>query len=86
MTHHNHCNETLDVARITIDQGRELRFQPLNQYRKKFRLKPYTSFEELTGKLIFLYFFKTNFNNYKTVFYIHYPHTGFAFDYVPYNL
>lgn len=38
------------VSEEVIQEGRELRVQPFNQYRKRFNLKPYTSFFELTGK------------------------------------
>ncbi|APT40274.1 Rh10 [macacine betaherpesvirus 3] len=38
------------VSRAAIEHGREMRFQSLNQYRKRFSLKPYESFEELTGE------------------------------------
>nr|ALG96664.1 cyclooxygenase [Arabella sp. JCH-2014] len=48
MTYHNHANVTLEVAKDTILQGRQLRLQPLNEYRKKFRLHPHTSFGDLT--------------------------------------
>lgn len=42
---------TLHVAEATLKHGRELRLQPFNRYREKLGLKPYTSFEELTGIL-----------------------------------
>nr|AXG21712.1 hypothetical protein [synthetic construct]AXG21980.1 hypothetical protein [synthetic construct] len=32
-----------------------MRFQSLNQYRKRFRLKPYESFEELTGDSYYVF-------------------------------
>ncbi|AKT72916.1 hypothetical protein [Cynomolgus macaque cytomegalovirus strain Mauritius] len=32
-----------------------MRFQSLNQYRKRFRLKPYESFEELTGDSYYIF-------------------------------
>nr|AAH52900.1 Ptgs2 protein [Mus musculus] len=38
------------VAKASIDQSREMKYQSLNEYRKRFSLKPYTSFEELTGE------------------------------------
>ncbi|MEE6496298.1 hypothetical protein FKM82_002293 [Ascaphus truei] len=46
------------VAVASIEQSREMRYQSLNEYRKRFTLKPYESFEELTGKarLLFPYF------------------------------
>ncbi|KAM3868436.1 prostaglandin G/H synthase 1 [Diretmus argenteus] len=36
------------VPEQVIDHGRELRLQPFNEYRKKFGLRPYTSFYEFT--------------------------------------
>lgn len=38
------------VAERVIVESRELRLQPFNEYRKRFNLKPYTSFAELTGE------------------------------------
>ncbi|ETE65140.1 Prostaglandin G/H synthase 1, partial [Ophiophagus hannah] len=38
----------LKVAIGTIKESRLMRFQPFNEYRKRFHLKPYTSFWELT--------------------------------------
>ena len=38
------------MAVQTIKDGRNLRFQPFNNYRRKFELEPYKSFEELTGE------------------------------------
>ncbi|KAK3600358.1 hypothetical protein CHS0354_015956 [Potamilus streckersoni] len=49
MSHHNHHPLTLHVAKETIEHGRQLRFQSLNQYRKRFGLPPIKSFLELTG-------------------------------------
>lgn len=46
------------VAKASIDQSREMKYQSLNEYRKRFSLKPYTSFEELTGERWFLKFLK----------------------------
>ncbi|XP_043576034.1 prostaglandin G/H synthase 1-like isoform X2 [Chiloscyllium plagiosum] len=40
----------LHVAINLIEYGRQLRFQPFNQYRKQFGLTPYKSFQELTGE------------------------------------
>lgn len=37
------------VAEGVIKESRQLRLQPFNEYRKKFNLKPYTSFLEFTG-------------------------------------
>lgn len=39
-----------NVAVRTIKEGRLLRVQPYNEYRKRFNLKPYTSFREFTGE------------------------------------
>lgn len=50
MSHHNHGPSTINVLKETILHGRLLRFQPLNNYRKRFNLDPYTSFEDLTGE------------------------------------
>ncbi|CAG5125570.1 unnamed protein product, partial [Candidula unifasciata] len=50
MSHHNHGPSTIHVLKDTILQGRLLRFQPFNNYRKRFNLEPYTSFEDLTGE------------------------------------
>ncbi|CAJ0922740.1 unnamed protein product [Ranitomeya imitator] len=38
------------VAIASIEQSREMRYQSLNDYRKHFMLKPFKSFEELTGE------------------------------------
>lgn len=40
----------LGVAVGVIEESRQLRLQPFNEYRKRFGLKPYTSFQELTGE------------------------------------
>ncbi|XP_042334158.1 prostaglandin G/H synthase 1 isoform X1 [Sceloporus undulatus] len=39
----------LKVAIGVIEESRLLRLQPFNEYRKRFNMKPYTSFQELTG-------------------------------------
>ncbi|XP_053419404.1 prostaglandin G/H synthase 1 isoform X6 [Nycticebus coucang] len=44
MDHH-----VLHVAVDVIKESREMRLQPFNEYRKRFGMKPYTSFEEFTG-------------------------------------
>ncbi|XP_054853932.1 prostaglandin G/H synthase 1 [Eublepharis macularius] len=44
---HSHL---LNVAIGVIEESRLLRLQPFNEYRKKFGMKPYTSFQELTGE------------------------------------
>ncbi|KAE8611399.1 hypothetical protein XENTR_v10012435 [Xenopus tropicalis] len=38
------------VAVASIEHSREMRYQSLNEYRKRFMLKPFESFEELTGE------------------------------------
>ncbi|XP_034979645.1 prostaglandin G/H synthase 2 [Zootoca vivipara] len=38
------------VAKASIDQSRKMRYRSLNEYRKHFMLKPFQSFEELTGE------------------------------------
>ncbi|XP_068929848.1 prostaglandin G/H synthase 1-like isoform X1 [Petaurus breviceps papuanus] len=43
-------HHVLHVAVSTIKESRELRIQSFNEYRKRFDLKPYNSFEELTGE------------------------------------
>ncbi|XP_020499609.2 prostaglandin G/H synthase 1 [Labrus bergylta] len=40
----------LKVAEMVIRESRAARVQPFNEYRKRFNLKPYTSFYELTGE------------------------------------
>ncbi|XP_030063156.1 prostaglandin G/H synthase 1 isoform X1 [Microcaecilia unicolor] len=40
----------LKVAVGVIEESRQLRLQPFNEYRKRFGLKPYKSFQELTGE------------------------------------
>uniref|UniRef100_G1N7E3 Prostaglandin G/H synthase 1 n=1 Tax=Meleagris gallopavo TaxID=9103 RepID=G1N7E3_MELGA len=40
----------LGVAVGVIEESRQLRLQPFNEYRKRFGLKPYVSFQELTGE------------------------------------
>ncbi|NWR64611.1 PGH1 synthase, partial [Bucorvus abyssinicus] len=40
----------LKVAVGVIKESRELRLQPFNEYRKRFGMKPYKSFQELTGE------------------------------------
>lgn len=43
----------LHVAVEAIKESRELRLQPFNEYRKRFGMRPYTSFQELTGEQLF---------------------------------
>lgn len=40
----------LKVAVGVIQESRQLRLQPFNEYRKRFGMKPYKSFQELTGR------------------------------------
>ncbi|PKU36962.1 prostaglandin g h synthase 1 [Limosa lapponica baueri] len=40
----------LQVAIGVIKESRQLRLQPFNEYRKRFGMKPYKSFQELTGE------------------------------------
>uniref|UniRef100_A0A3Q0QYS6 Prostaglandin G/H synthase 1 n=1 Tax=Amphilophus citrinellus TaxID=61819 RepID=A0A3Q0QYS6_AMPCI len=42
----------LKVAEMVITESRAARVQPFNEYRKRFNLKPYMSFDELTGNEI----------------------------------
>lgn len=46
----NSHEAVLKVAEMVIIESREARMQPFNEYRKKFNLKPYSSFYEFTGK------------------------------------
>lgn len=47
----NSHEAVLKVAEMVIRESRATRVQPFNEYRKKFNLKPYASFHELTGKI-----------------------------------
>ncbi|KAK9974332.1 hypothetical protein ABG768_022435 [Culter alburnus] len=47
---HNIHPVVCKVAEGVIIESRELRLQPFNEYRKRFNLKPYTSFSEFTGE------------------------------------
>lgn len=42
----------LKVAQMVIKESRSTRVQPFNEYRKRFNLKPYKSFQEFTGKQV----------------------------------
>ncbi|XP_032993591.1 prostaglandin G/H synthase 1 [Lacerta agilis] len=42
--------QLLKVAIGVIEESRLLRLQPFNEYRKRFGMKPYASFQELTGE------------------------------------
>lgn len=50
VSHHNHGKHTLEVGVEVIKHQRKLRMQSFNNYRKRFGLQPYTSFEEMTGE------------------------------------
>ncbi|XP_028816954.1 prostaglandin G/H synthase 2-like [Denticeps clupeoides] len=39
------------VAMKSIEHSRQMRYQSLNAYRKRFNLKPYASFQDLTGEV-----------------------------------
>lgn len=41
----------LYVAIKSIEHSRQMRYQSLNAYRKRFFMKPYSSFEDLTGEI-----------------------------------
>lgn len=45
---HNSHEVVLKVAEMTIKESRAARVQPFNEYRKRFNLKPYMSFNEFT--------------------------------------
>lgn len=47
---HNINAVVTKVAVSTIKESRQLRLQPFNEYRKRFNLKPYTSFRQFTSK------------------------------------
>ncbi|XP_066509315.1 prostaglandin G/H synthase 1-like [Hoplias malabaricus] len=47
---HNMHQVVTRVAEGVIKESRELRLRPFNEYRKRFNLKPYTSFSEFTGE------------------------------------
>ncbi|XP_051962848.1 prostaglandin G/H synthase 1 [Xyrauchen texanus] len=47
---HNINAVVTKVAEGVIIESRELRVQPFNEYRKRFNLKPYTSFSEFAGE------------------------------------
>ncbi|XP_066978739.1 prostaglandin G/H synthase 2-like [Macrobrachium rosenbergii] len=49
LTNRNHAHVLYPVIKRVIENGRKLRFQSINAYRRKFDLYPFTSFEEMTG-------------------------------------
>ncbi|KAM7391224.1 hypothetical protein PAMP_021928 [Pampus punctatissimus] len=48
---HNSHEVVLKVAEMVIRESRAVRMQPFNEYRKKFNLKPYSSFYEFTDNI-----------------------------------
>ena len=40
----------LHVAMKSIENARKMRYKSLNAYRKRFSMKPYSSFQDLTGE------------------------------------
>jgi len=40
----------MHVAVKSIENSRRMRYQSLNAYRKRFSMKPYSSFQDLTGE------------------------------------
>lgn len=40
----------LKVAMKSIEDSRQMRYQSINAYRKRFNMKPFKSFEEMTGE------------------------------------
>lgn len=49
MTHRNHAHALYPVLKKLIENGRELRIQGINAYRRRFGMKPFTSFLDLTA-------------------------------------
>lgn len=47
---HNVPAVVTNVAVRTMEESRQLRLWPFNEYRKRFNLAPYTSFRQFTGK------------------------------------
>lgn len=47
---HNHPPPTIPILSNMIENSRKLRFQGINQYRKRFGLPRFTSFEDMTGE------------------------------------
>ncbi|XP_067472279.1 prostaglandin G/H synthase 1 [Thunnus thynnus] len=48
---HNSHEVVLKVAELVIRESRAVRVQPFNEYRKRFNLKPYSSFYEFTDNV-----------------------------------
>nr|ADB65785.1 cyclooxygenase [Caprella sp. KV-2010a] len=49
LSHSNHPLVTLPVLKKMMENGRKLRYQGINEYRKRFALKPFKDFMDLTG-------------------------------------
>nr|CAD7452320.1 unnamed protein product [Timema tahoe] len=47
--HRNHGKALSNIGKAVIKRARQLHLQSFNNYRRKFRLLPYTSFQELVG-------------------------------------
>ncbi|KAJ8277979.1 hypothetical protein GJAV_G00082370 [Gymnothorax javanicus] len=47
---HNVPPELMPVVMKSIEHSRQMRYQSLNEYRKRFMMKPYKSFQDLTGE------------------------------------
>ncbi|KAK7067762.1 Prostaglandin G/H synthase 1 [Halocaridina rubra] len=50
LTNRNHANVLYPILKKVIENGRLLRFQSVNNYRRRFGMKPFTSFEDMTGE------------------------------------
>lgn len=48
----NHGKYTLNVVKELIQHGRTLRLQSFNNYRRRFHLKPYKTFQDMTGETV----------------------------------
>nr|CAD7414583.1 unnamed protein product [Timema cristinae] len=48
--HRNHGKALGNIGKAVINRARQLHLQSFNNYRRKFRLLPYTSFQELVGE------------------------------------
>lgn len=43
-------SSVVGVAAKALEHSRDMRYQSLNAYRKRFNMRAYTSFEDLTGE------------------------------------
>jgi len=50
LTNRNHAHVLYPILKKVIENGRTLRFQNINAYRRRFELRPFTSFEDMTGE------------------------------------